>query len=108
MLRLHYRTQDVLERIPPVTRAIRREPLRRAGLGCDNIHAHYRDQIGLREIATAATMPRFHFRRTSVTPTAAGARFEATLADARSCSRGSSTVAGAYHSGSFSRCSKAA
>lgn len=64
MLRLHYRTQDVLERIPSLKRATRRELLRRAGLGFDYIHAHYRDPIGLREIASAARMSRFHFLRT--------------------------------------------
>ena len=64
MMKLKHRQLQVADAIPSSKPATRHELLRRLGLGVDFIHAHYRDPIALRDIATAAHLSPFHFLRT--------------------------------------------
>jgi AraC family transcriptional regulator len=64
MLRVEGRQRRADELIASVRPATRRELHRRIGLGATFIHTHYREPIGLRDIARAAHLSPFHFLRT--------------------------------------------
>jgi AraC-like DNA-binding protein len=64
LLKLEGREQRVQDLIPANKPATRRELLRRIGLGVTFIHTHFREPIGLREMARASHLSPFHFLRT--------------------------------------------
>jgi len=63
MVRGECRRQRRQELIPGRRPAIRRELRRRIGLALTFIHTHYRERIGLTQIARAARLSPFHFLR---------------------------------------------
>ena len=64
MLRLERRQRRARELIPSTKPATRRELYRRIGLGVTFIHTHFREPIGLKDVARAAHLSPFHFLRT--------------------------------------------
>jgi AraC family transcriptional regulator len=75
MLRLERRLQCAHELLPRAKPATRRELIRRIGLGVTFIHTHFREPLGLRDMARAAHLSPFHFLRSfkalhGVTPAA--------------------------------------
>ncbi len=63
LLRLHYRELERHVRGPSRRLATRRELQRRIGRAINFVNAHYREAIGLREIAGAANLSPYHFLR---------------------------------------------
>jgi AraC family transcriptional regulator len=75
MLRLEFSKSPAHDRVQSAKPATRRELYRRVGLGTTFIHSHYRESIGLTEMARASHLSPFHFLRTfkavhGVTPSA--------------------------------------
>jgi AraC-like DNA-binding protein len=64
MLRLELRQRRADELIPSRRPATRRELHRRVGLGATFIHTHFRESIGLADMARASHLSPFHFLRT--------------------------------------------
>jgi AraC-like DNA-binding protein len=64
MLRLERRRRRAEELIPCAKPATRRELFRRIGLGVTFIHTHFRESIGLSDMARASHLSAFHFLRT--------------------------------------------
>jgi len=63
LLRGEHRLLRLHELVPARRPATRRELFRRLGLGITFIHTHFREPIGLRDIADAAHLSPFHFLR---------------------------------------------
>jgi AraC-like DNA-binding protein len=75
MLRLERRLQRAHELLPRAKPATRHELIRRIALGVNFIHTHFREPLGLRDMARAAHLSPFHFLRSfkalhGVTPSA--------------------------------------
>jgi AraC family transcriptional regulator len=63
ILQAEHRNRLEIESIPSAKRATRRELHRRLGLATTYVHTHFRNAIGLRDIARAAHLSPYHFLR---------------------------------------------
>ena len=63
MLAHHRRATEQMQRLPVLKAATQREIYRRLGLAVDLVHSSYEKDIGLRQMAEAACLSKFHFLR---------------------------------------------
>ena len=63
MLAHHRRVTEQMQRLPVLKAATQREIYRRLGLAVDLVHSSYEKDIGLRQMAEAACLSKFHFLR---------------------------------------------
>ena len=63
MLAHHRRVSEQMQRLPVLKTTTQREIYRRLGLAVDLVHSSYEKDIGLRQMADAACLSKFHFLR---------------------------------------------